>query len=131
MLVSIFLLSSINTCLSQKFDFKIYRWEEVQNANPDTIYGLTFAKEKRTELPTELSKFVNLRYLNLNKNKIQSLPEYFDTLKRLEVFEAEKNDFIYFMDRNYINASKIVNKILKIIKIKLILCLQFFSKNPI
>ena len=96
LLVSIFLLSSINTCLSQKFDFKIYRWEEVQNANPDTIYGLTFAKEKRTELPTELSKFVNLRYLNLNKNKIQSLPEYFDTLKRLEVFEAEKNDFIYF-----------------------------------
>ena len=58
---------------SQKFDFKIYRWEEVQNANPDTIYGLTFAKEKRTELPTELSKFVNLRYLNLNKNKIHNI----------------------------------------------------------
>ncbi len=96
LLVTIFLLNSINACLSQKFDFKIYRWEEVQNADPDTIYGLTFAKEKRTELPSELNKFLNLRYLNLNKNKIQSLPNFLDTLRNLEIFEAEKNEIIYF-----------------------------------
>ena len=96
MLLSIFLLVSTNYAFSQKFDFNVYHWEEIQNANPDTIYGVTFAKEKRTELPAELSKFVNLRYINLNKNKLQSLPEYFDTLKQLEVFEAEKNNFSYF-----------------------------------
>jgi Leucine-rich repeat (LRR) protein len=96
LLVTIFLLSAINSVFSQKFDFKIYRWEEVQNADPDTIYGLTFYKEKRTELPAELSKFVNLRYINLNKNRIQFLPEFFDTLQKIEVFEAEKNNFAYF-----------------------------------
>jgi Leucine-rich repeat (LRR) protein len=96
LLAVIFLQSSISTCFSQKFDFKVYRWEEVQNANPDTIYGLTFFKEKRTELPPELIRFMNLRYLNLNKNKIQFLPEFFDTIKGLEVFEAEKNNFGYF-----------------------------------
>ena len=96
LLVTTSLLCSINSFFSQKFDFKVYRWEEVQNADPDTIYGLTFAKEKRTELPNELSKYLNLRYISLNKNKIQSLPDFFDTLTKLEVFEAEKNDFSYF-----------------------------------
>ena len=86
----------INHGFTQKFDFKIYRWEEVQNANPDTIYGINFSKEKRTELPNELSRFVNLRYLNINKNKIQSLPEFMDSLQKLEVFEAEKNEIPYF-----------------------------------
>ncbi len=86
----------LNCGISQKFDFKIYRWEEVQNANPDTIYGLSFSKEKRTELPVELGKFLNLRYLNINKNKIHVLPDFLDTLKELEVLEAEKNEIAYF-----------------------------------
>lgn len=95
-LVTISHLCTNNIFFSQKFEFKVYRWEEVKNADPDTIYGLTFAKEKRTDLPSELSKFVNLRYLNLNKNKLQSLPEFFDTLTSLEVIDAEKNNFSYF-----------------------------------
>lgn len=96
MLATFFLLSIPYFSLAQKLEYPIYRWEEILNASPDTIYGISFAKKRQTELPVELSKFINLRYLNLNKNKLQFLPEFISELKGLEVFQAEKNDFEIF-----------------------------------
>jgi Leucine-rich repeat (LRR) protein len=85
-----------NPCKSQEFEFQIYNWEELQSANPDTIYGISFAKDKISELPVELANFKNLRYLNLNRNKFSSLPDFLDSLKNLEVIEASRNSFKIF-----------------------------------
>ena len=40
---------------AQTDEVKIYEWEEVIHASPDTIYGLSLAKLKLDSLPYELS----------------------------------------------------------------------------
>ena len=93
----IFLLSiELTPAHSQTIDFQIYKWEEVLQANPDSIFGLSFSKEKRSELPVELSRFTRLRYLDISKNKFKVLPDFLDSLKNLEVFIGSKNDFDIF-----------------------------------
>ena len=95
-LIVIFLLPQCNSLSAQETEFVIYRWEDVLTANPDTIYGLSFSKEKRTELPVELTRFSHLRLLDISKNKFVVLPDLLDSLKILEVFIASKNDFTLF-----------------------------------
>jgi Leucine-rich repeat (LRR) protein len=88
--ILIFLWSSLN---AQNTSDKIYRLEEVLNANPDTIYVITLAKSKLTELPNELWKFRNLRELHLEKNRLNSLPDSLDLFKKLELLNLDRNDF--------------------------------------
>lgn len=93
----IFLLSiELTPAYTQTTDFPIYKWGEVLQANPDTIFGLSFSKEKRAELPVELTRFSHLRLLDISKNKFVVLPDLLDSLKNLEVFIASKNDFTWF-----------------------------------
>jgi hypothetical protein len=75
---------------------KIYRWEEVQNALVDTIYALSFSKEKQTNLPPELHRFTQLKYLDLSKNKLQVLPEFLTEITQLEEINLDKNQFDVF-----------------------------------
>lgn len=93
--VSIFLLTSINF-LSAQEDIRIYSWEEVKEADADTIYGLSLEKLKLTELPAELERFTELRILRLGKNKLTSLPEYLGNMMQLRELDAGKNMFESF-----------------------------------
>ena len=82
--------------ISYAQDIKIYDWEELQTANPDTIFAISFEKNKLTELPADLSKFVNLKHLNLSKNKLTELPEFvfeFDSLKELNLTRNKLRSF--------------------------------------
>lgn len=94
--VVIFLLLCSPFGFSQEETYKIYNWEEVQSASPDTIYGLSLAKMKLDSLPQELSKFTHLKSLNLKKNRLTKLPDYIADFKSLETIDLDKNDLIYF-----------------------------------
>lgn len=95
-IVFIFLiLFFYNTSFSQK-ETIIYRWEEAKSASPDTIYGISFEKQKLKTLPDTLRKFKNLKQLNLSKNKLSSLPEFMKDFHYLEVLNLDKNDFNSF-----------------------------------
>ena len=75
---------------------KIYQWENVINAKPDTIFGISFRKSRISSLPKELYQFTNLIYLNLEKNKLQELPENLDTLTKLKYLNISKNKLKIF-----------------------------------
>ena len=63
LLFVLFLSSLWSSFFSQKEVLITYNWSEVQSANPDTIFSLSFAKEKLSELPIQLWKFKKLRIL--------------------------------------------------------------------
>ena len=94
----IFLLN-INLSFSQEFKVKdviVYDWEVAQQANPDTIFGISFKKNKLTVLPEELKKFTQLKVLDLSKNKLEKLPSFFSSFKHLEDLNVEKNKLKHF-----------------------------------
>ena len=92
-LISLLFLSPI---FSQKTTEKVYKWEEVQQANADTIYNLSLSKMKLTELPSNLWRFKNLQKLYLDKNKLNALPDSFDLFKNLELLNLDHNQFELF-----------------------------------
>ena len=74
---------------------KIYMWNEVSGANPDTIHAISFEKYKVDSLPKELWNFTNLTYLNLEKNQFSYLPEELATLDQLTELNISKNKFTF------------------------------------
>ena len=77
-------------------NIKIYQWEEVVHANPDTIFGISFKKNRLSSLPNELFRFTKVIYLNLEKNKFQEFPENLDTLTKLKYLNISKNKLKIF-----------------------------------
>jgi Leucine-rich repeat (LRR) protein len=71
---------------------RIYRWETVQKANPDTIFAIDASKLKWEEVPEKLYSFKNIRYLNISKNKLKELPLEMGVFKSLKTLDATKND---------------------------------------
>lgn len=94
----IFLLqSSLSFCQDYSIpNVKIYDWEIAKNANPDTIYGISFKKLKLENLPEDLIRFTQLRVLDLSKNRLTKLPPFFSGFKNLEDLDLEKNKLIHF-----------------------------------
>lgn len=80
----------------QAQDVKMYHWEDVQTANPDTIYAISFEKMKLTSVPDELAKFTNIKQLDFTKNKLTELPTFFIEFKALEILNLQKNKFSRF-----------------------------------
>jgi Leucine-rich repeat (LRR) protein len=74
---------------------KIYQWNEVSNANPDTIRAISFEKMKLDSLPKDLWHFTNLSYLNLEKNQFTQLPEELVLLNQLTELNISKNKFTF------------------------------------
>lgn len=93
LIFALFSLLFLSAGFSQKTTEKIYKWEEVQLANPDTVFNLSLSKMKLTELPAALWSFKNLKKLYLDKNKLSSLPDSFDLFKNLEVLSLDHNQF--------------------------------------
>jgi Leucine-rich repeat (LRR) protein len=71
---------------------KIYRLEDVTNANPDTVFALSLSKKKLSQLPIEIWKFKNLRELYLDRNHLSHLPDTFDLFEKLEYLNLDRND---------------------------------------
>lgn len=82
--------------ISYAQEFNIYDWEKVQGAHPDTVFAISFEKDKLSELPSELEKFTNLRQLNLAKNKLVKLPEFIFTFDSLQELNLTKNKLSKF-----------------------------------
>ncbi|MEY4605180.1 MAG: hypothetical protein RIT43_2472 [Bacteroidota bacterium] len=73
-----------------------YTWDQVAHASPDTIYAISFAKEKRTEVPAGLGKFKKLRALDLSKNQLITLTDEIALLDSLEYLDISKNKLDVF-----------------------------------
>jgi len=83
-----------NCAIAQTGDFVIYDWEDLPtNVDTDTIYGLSFSKMKLTTLPDSLSKFKNLKHLDLSKNKFTELPDFIGDMSSITEINLEKNKF--------------------------------------
>ena len=95
-LVVSLLLLLINNAFIAQTNFKTYSWEEAKGLNPDSIFSISFEKERIDSLPTELMKFVHLKNLNLGKNKLHHLPDSFDVFSQLEILNMEKNNLEEF-----------------------------------
>ena len=92
---SILLLFLSNHFIAQT-SYRTYQWNEAKNLNPDTVYSITFEKEKIDSIPLKLMRFINLKSLNLGKNKLSKLPDSFSQLSKLEILNLEKNNFDEF-----------------------------------
>ncbi len=96
LLFALISLLFLTISFSQKTTEKVYKWEEVKLANPDTVYNLSLSKMKLTELPASLWRFKNLRKLYLDKNKLSALPDSFDRFSSLEFLSLDHNQFELF-----------------------------------
>jgi hypothetical protein len=93
----LFLALSIQsiTLLANK-PIKVYSWEEALNANPDSVFAISFERLKLDSLPHALSKFKNIQKLDLSKNKITHLPDFIKDFGNLTVLNLDKNKFAVF-----------------------------------
>lgn len=80
----------------QEENFRIYTWEEVQNAHPDTIFGISFEKLKLESIPLELERFKQVKILDFQKNKLKEIPDFIVDFTQLEKLNLEKNAFNHF-----------------------------------
>jgi Leucine-rich repeat (LRR) protein len=87
---------SLAVCGQENFDFRVYNWEEVQSANPDTIFGISFEKLKLESVPPELARFKQLKSLDFQKNKLKEIPDFISEFPYLEKLNLEKNLMEYF-----------------------------------
>lgn len=92
-----FLITCKSTLLGQvEQSYRVYSWEEVKNAAPDTVFGISFEKLKLEVVPVELARFTNLKTLDLQKNKLTEVPKFIVEFKQLEKLNLEKNNLEYF-----------------------------------
>lgn len=87
------LLCSISIAQSQ---YKTYLWSEAKSLGSDTIYSISFEKEKIDSIPLELMNFKNLKKLDLSKQKLTKLPSTFTQLSQLEILDLGKNRLTLF-----------------------------------
>ena len=93
----IFLLSTLLSC-SVVFGQRDYIYDSLEEAllvHPDSVYRLDLSQKKLREIPVEIFQFKNLQNLNLEKNKLSSLPKEF-IFPQLEILNLSKNDFEKF-----------------------------------
>lgn len=94
LLVFLWLISS-NLLFAQPDSVRFYTMDEVLNASPDTIFAISLKKSKLTEIPAELLKFKQLKYLDLEKNEIHDvLP--LGEFKELIYLNLSRNNLEYF-----------------------------------
>jgi Leucine-rich repeat (LRR) protein len=74
---------------------RIYTYEELSTANPDSVFRLDLSKNKFHQVPSDIYKFKNVTEVNLSQNKLTSLPDEF-YFPNLQVLILEKNDLDTF-----------------------------------
>jgi Leucine-rich repeat (LRR) protein len=93
-LLPVLIFLCINKISFSQDTLRIYRWESIQKANPDTIFGIDASKLKWEEVPEKLYTFKNIKYLNISKNKLQELPLEMGVFKSLKTLDATKNELV-------------------------------------
>jgi len=93
--ISSFLFITIN-CYAQKSEYKIFSFDQVKEANADTIFALNLSHMKLDSVPKELARFTQLQYLDLSKNKLSKLPDFLADLEALKIIDISKNKFDIF-----------------------------------
>ena len=88
MLVSSFITSSANPT--------VFKSIEEAMKTPDEVTHLKLVRKRFKEFPKEILNFKNLRYLDLSKNKIDSLPLEFSSLSNLNTLVIKSNRFEEF-----------------------------------
>lgn len=63
--------------------------------NPELVFQLDLKKQHLSEVPIEIRQFKNLQVLNLSKNKLAHLPDWFTELNLFEL-HLTKNNFKKF-----------------------------------
>jgi Leucine-rich repeat (LRR) protein len=74
---------------------RIYTYEELSTANPDSVFRLDLSKNKFQTVPSDIYKFKNVTEVNLSQNKLTALPDEF-YFPNLQVLNLEKNDLDTF-----------------------------------
>jgi len=86
---------SISYAQALKDTLEYIPWKNVSSYTPAEVMAIDASRQKWTSLPVELASFPNLRGLNLEKNKLDSLPEFFKALELTHLYLG-KNQFTYF-----------------------------------
>jgi len=94
----VLLLSLIcsSVAFAQLDSLRVYTLKELASANPDSVFSISLAREKLTEVPPILAKFSQLRILDLGKNKLTELPSFIGDFKYIEVLDVSKNELAIF-----------------------------------
>lgn len=69
--------------------------EEALSVPADSVFRLDLSRNHLRSIPEEVYRFKNLRYLDLSRNKLDSLSEDFH-FDHLEVLDLTKNEFSVF-----------------------------------
>ncbi len=76
-------------------DIAVYYSLKEASRHPNEVEGLVLKKQKLKELPLEkLLKFPNLVYLDVSKNKLDSIPKSIDKLNKLQVLDLSANNIV-------------------------------------
>jgi hypothetical protein len=95
--------------IGQTGELRILTWEEAKIADPDTVYAISFNKQKITAIPDDLAKFTQLQHLDLGKNKLEELPEFVGTFSKLKFLDLSKNELSVFpVEICRLNALKVL-----------------------
>lgn len=87
---------ALTSQLFAQSDYKIYEWEELKQCDPDTVYGISFRKNKLDSVPFDLIRFQNVRYLDFEKNKLTDIPLFIQQFQELEHLNLGKNELVNF-----------------------------------
>lgn len=79
--------------------YTTYPWLIAKNCSPDTIYGISFKKNRLDSLPSDLKRFKKLKTLDISHNKLENLPDFLTELKSLEEIDFSKNKFCAFPEQ--------------------------------
>ena len=95
-LVAVILTLFVFNSIFSQANYKTYSWSIAKLMNPDSVYSISFEKQKLNSIPDELFYYINLKKLDLSKNKLDSLPKDLKKLTQLENLDLGKNNFKSF-----------------------------------
>lgn len=97
LLVIFYLTWGVNFVYSQALEDTLdyIPWKSVFNYAPEEVVAIDASRQKWTEIPVEIMTFPNLKGLKLEKNKLDSLPDFIKALKLTSLYLG-KNKFTYF-----------------------------------
>lgn len=95
LLALLLILSSANF-ISATDTLRVYTWDEALAAEPSEVLAISLQKMKLDSIPHALTRFKNLKQLDVSKNKLTSLPDFMDQFPQLEVLDLGKNKLSTF-----------------------------------
>jgi Leucine-rich repeat (LRR) protein len=92
----LFWLIWFSKLLSAQHTPVFYRWDQVRNASPDTIFYISLAHSKLTQLPDSLARFSYLKGLDISRNQLTELPMFISAFDSLFYLNIARNKYAIF-----------------------------------